>query len=191
MDIVLSIFILLVTFPLWLIIAAVIKFQDKGPLFFKHRLIGKNGRKFDLIKFRTMQNNSEEFFKNNPHLLEEFLKNYKLKEDPRVTPIGKWLRKSSLDELPQLFNILKGEMSLVGPRPIREEELPKFGDFQNERLKMRPGLTGYWQVSGRSNTSYEERVLLDRFYMRKVTIWMDLVILLKTPLIIIIGHGAV
>jgi exopolysaccharide biosynthesis polyprenyl glycosylphosphotransferase len=190
-DIVFSFFILLLTFPLWLVIAAFIKFQDGGSIFFKHLLIGKGGKKFELIKFRTMVLNSNEFFKNNSQLLEEFKKNYKLEDDPRVTRIGKWLRKSSLDELPQLINILKGNMSLVGPRPIREDELEKFGDFQNERLKIRPGLTGYWQVSGRSNTSYEERVQMDRFYMRKVTIWMDLVILMKTPLIILTGHGAV
>ena len=136
-------------------------------------------------------NNSQEILENHPQLLEEFQKNYKLKNDPRVTRIGKWLRKSSLDELPQLINIIKGDMSLVGPRPVKEEELERFGDFQNERLKIRPGLTGYWQVSGRSDTSYEERVQMDKFYMRKVTIWMDLVILIKTPLIVIKGHGAV
>jgi exopolysaccharide biosynthesis polyprenyl glycosylphosphotransferase len=191
MDIVLSIFLLLGTLPLWLIIATFIKFQDGGPIFFKHCLIGKGGKKFELIKFRTMVNNAEEFFEKNPQLLEEFRKHYKLKKDPRITPFGKWLRKSSLDELPQLINIFKGDMSLVGPRPIKEEEVEKFGDFQNERVKLRPGLTGYWQVSGRSNTSYEERVQLDLFYIRKVTIWMDLIILLKTPLIVLKGHGAI
>jgi lipopolysaccharide/colanic/teichoic acid biosynthesis glycosyltransferase len=96
-----------------------------------------------------------------------------------------------LDELPQLISIIKGDMSLVGPRPVKEEELVRFGEFQNERQQIRPGLTGFWQVSGRSNTSYEERVQMDKFYMRKVTIWMDLVILIKTPFIVIRGHGAV
>ena len=123
-------------------------------------------------------------------MLEKFKRNYKLENDPRVTRMGKWLRKSSLDELPQLINVIKGDMSLVGPRPVKEEELVRFGDFQNERLQIRPGLTGYWQVSGRSNISYEVRVQMDKFYMRKVTIWMDLVILLKTPLAVLRGHGA-
>jgi exopolysaccharide biosynthesis polyprenyl glycosylphosphotransferase len=190
-DIVLSLSILLFTLPLWIAIVLCIKFHDKGSIFFKHRLIGKDGKKFELIKFRTMMENSKEFFENNPQFLEEFQENYKLKDDPRVTRIGKWLRKSSLDELPQLINILKGDMSLVGPRPIREEELDKFGNFKNERLKIRPGLTGYWQVSGRSNTSYEERVQMDRFYMEEVTIWMDLVILINTPLAVLRGEGAV
>jgi exopolysaccharide biosynthesis polyprenyl glycosylphosphotransferase len=190
-DILLSLFFLLVTSPLWIIIIVYIKFYDNGPIFFKHRLIGKGGKKFELIKFRTMMTNSEEFLNNNSELFEEFKKTYKLQNDPRVTRIGKWLRKSSLDELPQLINILKGEMSLVGPRPVKEEELERFGDFQDERVKIRPGLTGYWQVSGRSGTSYEERVQMDRFYMRRVNIWMDLIILIKTPLAVLKGHGAV
>jgi lipopolysaccharide/colanic/teichoic acid biosynthesis glycosyltransferase len=163
-DIFLGALILLVTGPFWLVISASIKLQDGGPILFKHSLVGKGGK---------------------------FLKNYKLEDDPRVTRIGKWLRKLSLDELPQLINILKGDMSLVGPRPVKVEELPKFGDFQKERLKIRPGLTGYWQVNGRSTTSYEERVQMDKFYMQKCNIWMDLVILLKTPLIVVKGHGAV
>lgn len=191
MDIVLSLFILLVTLPLWLVIVAAVKIPDGGPVLFKHRLVGKGGKKFDLIKFRTMVPNSKELLKNNSRLLQEFQINYKLKNDPRVTRIGKWLRKSSLDELPQLINIIKGDMSLVGPRPVKEEELVRFGDFQNKRLQIRPGLTGYWQVSGRSNTSYEVRVQMDKFYMRKVTIWMDLIILFKTPLTVIRGYGAV
>jgi exopolysaccharide biosynthesis polyprenyl glycosylphosphotransferase len=190
-DIVLSLFILLVTLPLWIVIIVYIKLYDNGSIFFRHRLIGKGGKKFELIKFRTMMTNSEEFLKNNPQLFEEFKKIYKMDDDPRVTRIGKWLRKSSLDELPQLINILKGDMSLVGPRPVKEEELERFGDFQNERMKIRPGLTGFWQVNGRSATSYEERVQMDRFYMRRVNMWMDLIILLKTPLIVIKGHGAV
>jgi undecaprenyl-phosphate galactose phosphotransferase len=190
-DIVLSFFILLVTLPLWLLIVACVKCQDGGPIFFKHRLVGKGGKRFELIKFRTMVKKSQEIFKNHPQMLEEFQKNFKLKDDPRVTRIGKWLRRSSMDELPQLINIIKGDMSLVGPRPIRVEELERFGDFQSERLQIRPGLTGYWQVNGRSDTSYAERVQMDKFYMMKVTIWMDLVILIKTPLIVIRGHGAV
>lgn len=190
-DIILSLLAMLVTTPLWLVISAGIKLQDGGTVFFKHRLVGRGGKIFNLLKFRTMVMNSEELLKNEPELLTKFLKNYKLENDPRVTRIGRWLRKSSLDELPQLINVLKGDMSLVGLRPVKEEELPRFGDFQNERLKIRPGLTGYWQVNGRSTISYEDRVQMDKFYLQKCTIWMDLVILLKTPFIVIKGHGAV
>lgn len=190
-DIIFSLLLIIGTAPLWLIFGACIKLQDRGPIFFKHRLVGKGGKTFDLIKFRTMVSNSEEILRSDPELLDKFLENYKLGNDPRITRFGKFLRKSSLDELPQLINILKGEMSLVGPRPVKEEELERFGDFQNERSKIRPGLTGYWQVNGRSTTSYAERVQMDKFYLHKCNIWMDLVILFKTPMIIFKGHGAV
>jgi exopolysaccharide biosynthesis polyprenyl glycosylphosphotransferase len=190
-DIFVSLLILVAVAPLWLVFSVCIKLQDGGPIFFRHRLVGKGGKMFDQLKFRTMVTNSEEILKSDPKLLERFLKDYKLDNDPRITRIGKWLRKYSLDELPQLVNVLKGDMSLVGPRPVKEEELPRFGHFQNARVKIRPGLTGYWQVNGRSTTSYEERVQMDKFYMQKCTIWMDLFILLKTPLVVARGHGAV
>ncbi|MEW6658121.1 MAG: sugar transferase [Thermodesulfobacteriota bacterium] len=189
-DIIFSLLILVLTAPLWFVIGVCIKLHDGGPILFNHRLVGKDGKIFNLIKFRTMVTNSEEILQNDPELLNRFLINYKLKDDPRITRIGRLLRKSSIDELPQLINILKGEMSLVGPRPVKEGELPRFGDFQKERLKIRPGLTGYWQVNGRSTTSYEERVQMDKFYMQKCTIWMDLIILLKTPFVVLKGHGA-
>ena len=136
--------------------------------------------------------NAQDIINGNQELLEEFKKNCKLKNDPRITPIGKWLRRTSLDEMPQFINILKGEMSLVGPRPAMEmeAELDLYGDFKHERSKMRPGLTGFWQVSGRSSTTYEERVAMDKFYLYKCNIWMDLIILLKTPLRVLRGDGA-
>jgi exopolysaccharide biosynthesis polyprenyl glycosylphosphotransferase len=190
-DIIFSLLMLMGTAPFWLIFSACIKLQDRGPIFFKHRMVGKGGKMFDLIKFRTMVTNSQEILNSDLELLDKFLKNYKLENDPRITRFGKWLRKSSLDELPQLINILKGDMSLVGPRPVKKEELERFGDFQHERSKIRPGLTGYWQVNGRSTTSYQERVQMDKFYMHKCNIWMDIVILLKTPMIVLKGHGAV
>lgn len=191
LDIVGSLFMLILSMPIWLVIMICIKFHDGGPIFFMHRLVGKGGRIFYAIKFRTMVVNAEELLKNDPKLSEEFYKNYKLKDDPRVTPAGKWLRKYSLDELPQFINILKGEMSLVGPRAVKEKELNRFGEFKEERLKVRPGVTGLWQVSGRSNTTYEERAQMDKFYMHKCNIWMDLTILLKTPIKVLSGEGAV
>ena len=124
------------------------------------------------------------------NLLEEFNRKSKLLEDPRVTPVGRWLRRSSLDELPQLINVLKGDMSLVGPRPVDENELQRYGDFKYERQKVRPGLTGFWQMSGRSLLSYEERIQMDKFYLYKCNTWMDLVILLQTPFKIFRGYGA-
>lgn len=179
-----------VSWPLWVVIPIAIKLSDGGPVFFKHRLVGKDGKTFQALKFRTMVTNAEELLQNNPRLLEEFKKNYKLQNDPRVTRIGRWLRISSLDELPQIINILKGDMSLVGPRPVKEIELDRYGKFKFERIKLRPGLTGFWQVNGRCATDYEERIQMDKFYMYKCSIWMDLIILLKTPVRVLKGEGA-
>lgn len=190
MDIFGSLFFLLITLPIWLVIIIAIKVGDRGPIFFKHRLVGKNGKPFYALKFRTMVVNAHEIINSNQDLLKEFKRNYKLKNDPRITFIGKWLRRTSLDEMPQFINILKGEMSLVGPRPVKEIELDLYGDIKEERTKMRPGLSGFWQVSGRCSTTYEERVAMDRFYLYKCNIWMDLIILLKTPVRVIRGEGA-
>jgi exopolysaccharide biosynthesis polyprenyl glycosylphosphotransferase len=189
-DIPASLILLLVSVPVWVVAVVVIKWQDGGPIFFRHRLVGKDGELFDMIKFRTMIVNAQEVLESDQTLLEKFKVNYKLDDDPRITPFGKWLRKTSLDELPQLINILKGDMSLVGPRPVRPEELDKFGDFKYERIKVRPGLTGFWQVSGRCDTNYTERIQMDRFYLNKCSIWLDLLILLKTPLKVLKSDGA-
>lgn len=191
MDIMGSLIISLFIMPVWLAVILCIKLDDGGPIFFRHRLLGKDGKPIYILKFRTMVENAQKILENNSELYRKFNENYKLEDDPRVTRVGKWLRKTSLDEIPQFINILKGDMSLVGPRPVKEEEIERFGDFKHERLKIRPGLTGYWQVSGRCATSYEERVQMDKFYMYKCNIWMDLVILLKTPFAVITGHGAV
>jgi exopolysaccharide biosynthesis polyprenyl glycosylphosphotransferase len=189
-DIPASLILFLVSLPIWAVAVVAIKWQDRGPIFFKHRLVGKDGELFDMIKFRTMIVNAQEVLENDPNLLEKFKVNYKLDDDPRITPFGKWLRKTSLDELPQLINILKGDMSLVGPRPVRPDELEKFGDFKYERIKVRHGLTGFWQVSGRCDTDYAERVQMDRFYLNKCSIWLDLLILLKTSLKVLKSDGA-
>ena len=190
LDILASLFLLLFSLPVWTVAMAVIKWQDGGPIFFRHTLVGKDGKLFDMLKFRTMIVNAQQVLENDPKLLKAYYANYKIENDPRITPIGKWLRKTSLDELPQLINILKGDMSLVGPRPVKKDELEKFGNFKDERIKVRPGLTGFWQVSGRCNTNYAERMQMDRFYMNKCSIWLDLVILLKTPLKVLKSDGA-
>jgi len=176
--------------PLWLLAAVCIKLQDGGPILFKHRLLGKDGKIFWVLKFRTMVIGAHKILENTPELFEKFRKNYKLANDPRITWIGKFLRRYSLDELPQLINVLKGDMSLVGPRPIKAEEADLFGKFKFERIKIRPGLTGFWQVNGRCATSYEERVQMDKFYMYKCSMWMDFYILLKTPLAVLKTEGA-
>jgi exopolysaccharide biosynthesis polyprenyl glycosylphosphotransferase len=189
-DIFGSLLMLAVSLPLWLLAAACIKLQDGGPILFKHSLMGKDGKIFRVLKFRTMMMGAHEILANNPALFEKFRKNYKLANDPRITWIGKFLRKYSLDELPQFINVLKGDMSLVGPRPIKAEEADLFGKFRFERMKIRPGLTGFWQVNGRCATSYEERVQMDKFYMYKCSMWMDFYILLKTPVAVIKTEGA-
>lgn len=189
-DIVGSLLMLVVSLPLWLVAAVCIKLQDGGPVLFKHSLVGKGGKIFQVFKFRTMVIGAHEILENNPELFEKFRKNYKLVNDPRITWIGKFLRKYSLDELPQFINVLKGDMSLVGPRPIKAEEADLFGKFRFERMKIRPGLTGFWQVNGRCATSYEERVQMDKFYMYKCSMWMDFYILLKTPLAVLKTEGA-
>jgi exopolysaccharide biosynthesis polyprenyl glycosylphosphotransferase len=190
-DLLITPILLLPALPIGVILALWIKFYDGGPIFFKHRLVGKDGEVFDLLKFRTMVPNAQEILRNNPEMQREFLKNYKLKNDPRLTPIGRWLRKYSLDELPQFINILKGDMSIIGPRPVREKELDLFGDFKHERVRMLPGLTGLWQVSGRCNTTYEDRIEMDKFYYFNYSLWMDIFIFLKTPLKVLKGEGAV
>jgi exopolysaccharide biosynthesis polyprenyl glycosylphosphotransferase len=181
---------LVLSLPIWLLVIICIKFSDGSPVFFRHPRVGKNGRIFYPIKFRTMVVEAEKILNGDPNLLSEFNKKSKLAEDPRVTPVGRWLRKFSLDELPQLLNVLKGDMSLVGPRPVDENELERYGDFKWKRQEVRPGLTGFWQIGGRSFLSYDERIQMDRFYIYKCNIWMDLVILLQTPFKIFRGYGA-
>lgn len=181
--------------PLLLWIAYRIKKEDPGPLIFAHKRIGKNGKPFSCYKFRTMVVNSDEilarYLADNPQAKEEWENNFKLKDDPRVTSIGKFLRKSSLDELPQIFNVLKGEMSLVGPRPVVQEELNRYYlDATREYCSVRPGITGLWQVSGRNDVSYSERVAMDICYVREHSLWMDIVILYKTIGVVLGKKGA-
>jgi Undecaprenyl-phosphate galactose phosphotransferase WbaP len=180
--------------PILLLISLAVVLDSPGPLFFGHKRIGRDGKLFKAWKFRTMipnaQQKLEEYLKQHPELELEWRETQKLQNDPRVTRIGKFLRKYSLDEFPQLWNVFIGEMSLVGPRPIVEAEAEKYGkDFALYTL-VRPGITGYWQTSGRSDTDYEERVALDSFYVRNWSVWLDIIILVKTPLVVLGGEGA-
>ncbi|GEP03113.1 sugar transferase [Methylobacterium oxalidis] len=175
---------LLLLLPIFLLIALLIRAYDGGPAFYRHRRVGRGQSGFDCLKFRTMRTDSQEalrlYLSSNPAALAEWAETQKLKDDPRITPVGAILRKTSLDELPQLINILRGEMSVVGPRPIVEAEVEKYGSDAAAYFAVRPGLTGAWQVSGRSDTSYAERVRLDRQYVESQSFRGDLVIILRT-----------
>ena len=177
--------------PFFLIISIFIKGTSKGPVFFVHERVGLNGKKFKLIKFRTMVNNAEEMIASfSPEQKKEWEENYKLKDDPRITKIGKFLRRTSLDELPQLINILKGDMSIVGPRPVVDEELNWYGDKKDKLLSVKPGLTGWWAVNGRSNVPYPERCDLELYYVDHISFALDAIIILKTLGAIIKKDGA-
>lgn len=189
-DITGSLFLLTVTWPLFIIIPLLIKCDSSGPVFFLQKRLGLKGKIFHAIKFRSMVAKAEDMLKSEQELMQEYLKCYKIAEDPRVTKIGYYLRKSSLDEIPQIFNILKGDMSLVGPRPIVIVELEKYGRHKDEFLSVKPGLTGLWQVSGRNELTYEERVALDIKYIRERSVWMDIMILFKTFYAVISARGA-
>jgi lipopolysaccharide/colanic/teichoic acid biosynthesis glycosyltransferase len=175
--------------PLFFLIALCIKLDDGGPVFFRRRVVGQNGE-FDAFKFRTMVVNAEAFLESNRILQEEYRRNFKLKNDPRITRFGAWLRKYSLDELPQLLNVSSGEMSLVGPRMSTAKEFERYGSSREVILQMKPGISGYWQVNGRQDVSFEDHVAMDVYYVKNWNLWMDLGILLKTPLKVISGEGA-
>ena len=178
-------------FDLFIIIAILIKSDDGGPIFYKHKRVGKNGKSIYVYKFRSMAVNADEIFSHfTEEQIKEFEKYYKLENDPRITRIGDFLRKNSLDELPQFLNILKGDMSFVGPRPVVSKELNKFGDNQDLLLSIRPGLTGWWACSGRSDTSYEQRVDLEIYYVNNYCAKLDFLCLVKTIGAVIEGKGA-
>jgi exopolysaccharide biosynthesis polyprenyl glycosylphosphotransferase len=181
---------LIIISPFLLIIALAIKFDSPGPVIHKRRVMGVNGHKFDAFKFRTMHTNGDEILEAYPDLKAELSANHKLKYDPRITRVGNFLRKTSLDELPQLFNVLKREMSLVGPRMISPAEIEKYDHWDINLLTVAPGITGLWQVSGRSDVTYEQRVRLDMHYIRNWSIWLDLQLLLQTIPAVIKARGA-
>ena len=180
--------------PILAIVAVLIYLDSPGPIVFGHKRVGQDGKEFPCYKFRSMVPNAQEalevYLKENPAAREEWERDFKLKDDPRVTRIGKFLRKTSLDELPQLWNVLVGDMSLVGPRPIVRDEIVKYGDYINDFYLVPPGITGVWQVSGRSDTTYEERVLMDSWYVHNWSVWIDIVYLLKTVLAVVKSKGA-
>ena len=179
--------------PLLLLIIVVLKL-DGGPTVFSHTRVGRNRARFQCYKFRTMHTDAEhrlaELLSSDADAKLEWDTHFKLKEDPRITPLGSLLRKSSLDELPQLINVLKGDMSLVGPRPVVDEELKLYGDYACDYLTARPGITGLWQVSGRNDLDYNERVTLDATYVRQWSHALDFRILLKTVLVVLTHRGA-
>ncbi|AIM16355.1 multidrug MFS transporter [Bacillus sp. X1(2014)] len=185
---------LILTAPIFLLISIMyLVGESKGPLFFKQQRYGEKGKLFYIYKFRSMVVNADEKLKSNKELYQKYINNnYKLEpnEDPRITRLGRFLRKTSLDELPQLINVLKGEMSLVGPRPIVEEELREYKNKKDIFLSVKPGVTGYWQVSGRSDVGYPERVELELYYIYNQSFYLDLKILFKTILVILLRKGA-
>ena len=180
--------------PLFLVLAALVALDSRGPVFFRQPRIGRDGRTFSVFKFRTMHSDAElvleQYLANNPGLRLEWERDQKLRHDPRVTRLGHWLRRSSLDELPQLFNVMRGEMSLVGPRPIVASEIERYGEWFEMYTRVSPGMAGLWQVSGRNAVSYEERVQLDVSYIRNWSVWLDFVILARLPAALISSRGA-
>lgn len=193
-DVIASAAFLIVGLPLGLAIAVAIKLETRGPVLFRHTRIGRDRRPFRMWKFRSMVQNADallnDYLGKHPELLDEWQQTHKLKQDPRVTGVGRLLRRSSLDELPQLWNVLRGDMSMVGPRPIVEEELARYGSAASLYLRVPPGLTGLWQISGRNDTSYRQRVDLDTRYICNWSIGLDLLVLLKTVRVVLRGHGA-
>jgi lipopolysaccharide/colanic/teichoic acid biosynthesis glycosyltransferase len=194
LDVMVAALLLILALPLAAAIALAIVLEKRGPVFFAHTRIGKGKRRFRLWKFRSMVVDADwllaRHLETHPDDLAEWREMHKLKDDPRVTRVGRLLRRSRLDELPQLISVLRGDMSMVGPRPIVEEEISKYGSVFSLYVQVLPGLTGLWQISGRAHTSYRERTELDTKYMRERTIRMDLLVLLKTVPVVIFGRGA-
>ena len=182
-------FLLCLLSPMFLVVALLIWISDGRPVLYPRRVVGSRGE-FDAYKFRTMLRNADAILAADPELRDAFTRDFKLKSDPRVTQLGTWLRKYSVDELPQLVNVLRGQMSLVGPRMITKEELSKYGQYQEVLITVKPGLTGYWQVRGRQDVSYRERVRMDVQYITHWSLGLDLKILFETPLRVIRGEGA-
>lgn len=182
-----------VVLPLGLVIAALVKVTSRGPVLFGQERVGLCGRRFTMYKFRTMRQDAERLLQDDPELWNEYVANgFKLpaESDNRITRLGRFLRRSSLDELPQVLNVLAGSMTLVGPRPIVPDEVANYGDHRDVYLSVRPGITGAWQVNGRSNVFYPDRVDIDAEYVRDWSIWLDLRILVRTPAAVLSARGA-
>ena len=191
-DVILASIALILLSPLFAIIAIAIKIDSKGPVFFAHKRIGKNEKIIKLYKFRSMVINAEELIKSfTPDQMKEYKENYKLTNDPRITKVGKFLRKTSLDELPQLINIINGDLSIIGPRPVVADELEKYGTNKDKFLSVTPGLTGYWAANGRSNTTYEQRMQMELYYIDNLSLKMDIKVFFKTILSVLKKEGAI
>lgn len=190
-DVIMASIALILLSPVFAIIAIAIKIDSKGPVFFAHKRIGKNGNIIKLYKFRSMVINAEELIKSfTPEQMREYKENYKLTNDPRITKVGKFLRKTSLDELPQLINIINGDLSIIGPRPVVADELEKYGTNKDKFLSVTPGLTGYWAANGRSNTTYEQRMEMELYYIDNLSLKMDIKVFFKTILSVVKKEGA-
>lgn len=190
-DVLISLIGLIFLSPLFIIISIAVKLDSKGPAFFVHKRIGKDGKIINVYKFRTMVDNAEGLIREfTPEQLKKFNENFKLEDDPRITKIGKFLRKTSLDELPQLLNILKGDLSIIGPRPIVSNELERYGENKEKFLSVTPGLTGYWAANGRSCTTYEERMQMELYYVDNISLKTDIEIFFKTIILVLKREGA-
>jgi len=194
-DLLFSLAALPVALPFGILVAVMIRLDSAGPILVRVKRLGRDGSEFYKFKFRTMIPNAEavlgQMLECDPDIRDEYQRTYKIKNDPRITPFGRWLRKTSLDELPQILNVLIGEMSWVGPRDILDAELAMYGESASKLLSVQPGITGLWQVSGRSKLSYEQRVLLDSYYVDNVSFLLDLQIIVRTVPVVLFGDGAV
>jgi lipopolysaccharide/colanic/teichoic acid biosynthesis glycosyltransferase len=195
MDLVFTVLTLPIFLPIGLLIALLIKLDSQGPVLVKLKRLGKNRSSFLKYKFRTMVPDAErvlqQLLASDPEIRDEYQKTYKIKNDPRITRFGNLLRKTSLDELPQILNVLQGDMSWVGPRDILDSELEMYGKFADQFVTVKPGITGLWQVSGRSKLPYAERVRLDVHYIERISLFMDFWILLRTIPVVLFGDGAI
>ena len=182
-----------VVVPLGLVCAALIRVTSRGPALFKQQRVGLGGQTFSMYKFRTMREDAEERLHSDPELWNRYVANdYKLPVsiDPRVTRLGRWLRRTSIDELPQLINVVAGSMSIVGPRPVTRAQFDAFAEVVDAYQAVRPGMTGYWQVNGRSDIHYPERAEFDRHYVDEWSVWLDVTLILRTPFAVVGGRGA-
>jgi Undecaprenyl-phosphate galactose phosphotransferase WbaP len=195
-DVLFSLLILILFSPVYLLLVLLIALSSPGPIFYIQKRVGKNHKPFSCIKFRTMVINADEvlleLMETSPQLRQEFEDNFKLKQDPRITKIGRFLRLTSLDEFPQFWNVLKGDMSVVGPRPLVVEELPRYGCHIDKILTIKPGITGLWQVSGRNDIPYKRRVQIDLYYANSHNFWLDLWVIIKTIGVVLVpkNNGA-
>lgn len=191
-DIVWSLIGLIVLSPVFIILSILVKTTSEGPVFFAHKRVGKGGKTIKIYKFRSMVTNAEELIKQfTPEQKAEYEKNFKLENDPRITKVGNFMRKTSLDELPQLINILKGDISIVGPRPVMDVETKIYGNYRNMLLSVKPGLTGFWAANGRSHTTYTRRRAMEIYYVKNRSVLLDLKIIFKTFISVFKRVGAV